>query len=80
MVPVKLEEVVIPNIMRIMAMCDFTKKDLRDWSWVRLAQSIRVPLAKADFEVRKGGRDGGMESDREREEEGGIEEWRNVKG
>lgn len=51
MVPVKLEEVNIPNIMRIMAMCDFTKRDLRDWSWQRLIQSIRVPLSQSDFQL-----------------------------
>ncbi|XP_005094456.1 myeloid differentiation primary response protein MyD88 [Aplysia californica] len=50
-VPVKLEEVEIPNIMKIMALCDFTKQDLRDWSWVRLAQSIRIPLEMSDFEI-----------------------------
>ena len=51
MVPVRLEPVDIPNIMKIMALCDFTKRDLRDWAWVRLAQSIKVPLNPCDFEV-----------------------------
>uniref|UniRef100_A0A2C9KFW1 TIR domain-containing protein n=1 Tax=Biomphalaria glabrata TaxID=6526 RepID=A0A2C9KFW1_BIOGL len=49
-VPIKIEDCVIPNILRIMACCDFTKKDLWDWSWDRLARSITAQLATEDFQ------------------------------
>ncbi|BFZ06502.1 hypothetical protein BsWGS_09541 [Bradybaena similaris] len=50
-VPIKIAECPTPNILRIMACCDFTKKDLWDWSWERLAKSIMVQLNKEDFQV-----------------------------
>ncbi|RUS86527.1 hypothetical protein EGW08_005719 [Elysia chlorotica] len=53
LVPVVIEEMnEMPNIMRIMSYCDFTKKILYDWSWERLAKSISVPLSSEDYRVR----------------------------
>ncbi|CAL1530784.1 unnamed protein product [Lymnaea stagnalis] len=50
-VPIRIEDCQVPNILRIMACCDFTKKDLWDWSWQRLAKSITVPLNPDDFQL-----------------------------
>ncbi|XP_059175662.1 myeloid differentiation primary response protein MyD88-like isoform X2 [Physella acuta] len=50
-VPIKIEECEMPNILRIMACCDFTKKDLWVWSWDRLARSISIQLSSDDFQL-----------------------------
>uniref|UniRef100_A0A0B6ZIP1 TIR domain-containing protein n=1 Tax=Arion vulgaris TaxID=1028688 RepID=A0A0B6ZIP1_9EUPU len=50
-VPIKIQDCPTPNILRIMACCDFTKRDLWDWAWERLARSIMVPLYVEDFQV-----------------------------
>ncbi|KAH9524361.1 Myeloid differentiation primary response protein MyD88, partial [Bulinus truncatus] len=51
-VPIKIEDCVIPNILRIMACCDFTKRDLWDWSWDRLARSITAhQLTPDDYQL-----------------------------
>ncbi|GFN94619.1 myeloid differentiation primary response protein myd88 [Plakobranchus ocellatus] len=52
LIPVLIEEMNdIPNIMRFMSYCDFTKKVLYDWSWERLAKSISIDLRSEDYQV-----------------------------
>ncbi|GFR66957.1 myeloid differentiation primary response protein MyD88 [Elysia marginata] len=52
LIPVVIEEMIeMPNIMRIISQCDFTKKVLHEWSWERLANSISVPLNPEDYKV-----------------------------
>lgn len=53
LIPVVIEEMKeMPNIMRIMSYCDFSKKILHDWAWDRLANSIRVQLSPDDYRVK----------------------------
>lgn len=45
LIPVLLEDrLKIPDILRHVTICDYTKPDLMEWFWDRLASSIRAPL------------------------------------
>lgn len=45
-IPVLLDEqLVIPDILRHVTVCDYTKPDLMEWFWDRLAKSLKNPLA-----------------------------------
>lgn len=45
LIPVLLEDKLkIPDILRHVTICDYTKPDLMEWFWDRLASSIRAPL------------------------------------
>jgi len=44
-IPVLLDDrLVIPDILRHVTVCDYTKPDLMEWFWHRLAMSIKKPL------------------------------------
>lgn len=36
--------VLIPDILRCITVCDYTKEDLRDWFWSRLADTLKAPM------------------------------------
>ena len=38
------ERLPIPDILRHVTICDYTKPDLMEWFWDRLASSIKAPL------------------------------------
>nr|AIZ97751.1 MYD88 [Cyclina sinensis] len=44
LIPVLIEDCVIPEIIRHVTCCNYTKKDLREWFWSRLISSLKVPL------------------------------------
>lgn len=45
MIPVLIEpSVPIPQILRHVTLCDYTKQDLMEWFWERLAKSVKAPL------------------------------------
>ncbi|KAK3106601.1 hypothetical protein FSP39_023319 [Pinctada imbricata] len=45
LIPVLIEPgVMIPQVLRHVTLCDFTKRDLMDWFWDRLSKAIRAPL------------------------------------
>lgn len=45
LIPVLIEQSVpIPQILRHVTLCDYTKNDLMEWFWDRLAKSIKAPL------------------------------------
>ncbi|XP_059165990.1 myeloid differentiation primary response protein MyD88-like isoform X2 [Physella acuta] len=56
LIPIKIEECKTPNILSIMACCDFTKKDLWQWSWDRVVKSIKKQLTEEDFQVESSSR------------------------
>ena len=47
LIPLMLETgVVIPRILRFLAVCDFTKDDMVDWVWDRLESAIMAPVGR----------------------------------
>ncbi|ESP03006.1 hypothetical protein LOTGIDRAFT_203449 [Lottia gigantea] len=52
LVPVLIEPCTIPSILRHITMCDYTKKDLQEWIWRRLVESIRAPLNAIEWQER----------------------------
>ncbi|CAG2247957.1 MYD88 [Mytilus edulis] len=45
LIPVLIEpSVPIPQILRHVTLCDYTKNDLMEWFWDRLAKSVKAPL------------------------------------
>ena len=45
MIPVLIEpSVPIPQILRHVTLCDYTKQHPMEWFWVRLAKSVKAPL------------------------------------
>ena len=45
LIPVLIEpSVPIPQILRHVTLCDYTKQDLMEWFWERLAKSVKAPL------------------------------------
>lgn len=45
LIPVLIEpNVPIPQILRHVTLCDYTKQDLMEWFWERLAKSVQAPL------------------------------------
>lgn len=47
-VPILYEHCLIPDILRFVTLCDYTKKDLINWFWMRLASSLKAPLDLED--------------------------------
>ncbi|KAK3105958.1 hypothetical protein FSP39_009543 [Pinctada imbricata] len=44
-VPVLIEpDVLVPDILNHVGLCDYTKEDMRDWFWDRLSNAIKAPL------------------------------------
>ena len=44
LVPILIENCVIPEILQHMSRCDYTKKETIGWFWTRLVQSLKTPL------------------------------------
>ena len=44
LVPILIENCVIPEILQHMSRCDYTKKETIGWFWTRLVQSLKAPL------------------------------------
>ena len=44
LVPILIENCVIPEILQHMSRCDYTRKELIAWFWTRLVQSLKAPL------------------------------------
>ncbi|OWF56120.1 Myeloid differentiation primary response protein MyD88 [Mizuhopecten yessoensis] len=48
LIPVIIEPVTaIPEILRYVTLCDYTKVDLQEWFWNRLSSAIKLPLDPA---------------------------------
>jgi hypothetical protein len=44
-IPVLLDDrLIMPDILRTITVCDYTKPDLMEWFWGRLAESLKNPL------------------------------------
>lgn len=43
-IPVLKESCQLPSILRHITICDFTKGDLKEWFWDRLARAIQMPV------------------------------------
>ncbi|XP_013416180.1 myeloid differentiation primary response protein MyD88-like [Lingula anatina] len=46
LVPIMYKCCDIPSILRHIAICDYTKQDLQEWFWNRLAMSLKAPGAQ----------------------------------
>ncbi|XP_061180781.1 myeloid differentiation primary response protein MyD88-like [Saccostrea echinata] len=45
LIPVLIESgIQVPQVLRHVTLCDFTKQDLKDWFWDRLSKAIKAPL------------------------------------
>ncbi|KAL3836671.1 hypothetical protein ACJMK2_022093 [Sinanodonta woodiana] len=44
LVPILIERCNVPQILRFVTLCDYTKQDLLEWFWKRLAQALKAPL------------------------------------
>lgn len=40
LVPVLVDNIEVPNILRHITLCDFTKDDMADWNWERLEKAM----------------------------------------
>lgn len=41
LVPVLVSKMEIPNLLRHVTLCDFTKEDMTDWNWCRLIKAVK---------------------------------------
>ncbi|XP_022332088.1 myeloid differentiation primary response protein MyD88-like [Crassostrea virginica] len=45
LIPVLIESgIQVPQVLRHVTLCDYTKQDLKDWFWDRLSKAIKAPL------------------------------------
>ncbi|XP_048727057.1 myeloid differentiation primary response protein MyD88-like [Ostrea edulis] len=45
LIPVLIEcGIQVPQVLRHVTLCDYTKQDLKDWFWDRLSKAIKAPL------------------------------------
>ncbi|XP_071103989.1 myeloid differentiation primary response protein MyD88-like [Haliotis cracherodii] len=51
LVPVLITPCFIPQILRHVTLCDFTKRDLMEWFWHRLARAIKAPLNFEELQI-----------------------------
>nr|AHK60398.1 myeloid differentiation factor 88 [Haliotis diversicolor] len=51
LVPVLITPCIIPQILHHVSLCDFTKIDLIDWFWHRLATAIKAPLSFDELQI-----------------------------
>ncbi|XP_041372058.1 myeloid differentiation primary response protein MyD88-like [Gigantopelta aegis] len=51
LVPVLIEPCQIPQILHHVTLCDFTKDDLKEWFWHRLASAVRAPIEQKDMGI-----------------------------
>ncbi|XP_046570294.1 LOW QUALITY PROTEIN: myeloid differentiation primary response protein MyD88-like [Haliotis rubra] len=51
LVPVLITPCIIPQILRHVSLCDFTKLALMEWFWHRLAVAIKAPLSFDELQI-----------------------------
>lgn len=63
LVPILIEHCNVPEIIRFVTLCDYTKKDLIQWFWTRLASSLKAPLEYLPTDQEASGTSGSVRSE-----------------
>lgn len=63
LVPILIEKCEVPDIIRFVTLCDYTKKDLLQWFWTRLASSLKAPLEPIFMDPESSGSSGAVRSE-----------------